>query len=169
MARDGEEFRTVRGYELLKQGRSLTSSMEDYLEMIYRICLQEDYARVHNLADQLNVQAPSVSRVIRKLADMGYVRYQRYGIIQLTDEGRRVGSYLLARHRTVELFLRNLGVGESLLTDTELIEHHLSPNTVSLLESLNAFHAVYPEILRQFHEFRGEPEGVGETERPARA
>lgn len=30
------EFRTVRGYQLLKQssGRELTPSMEDYLEMI---------------------------------------------------------------------------------------------------------------------------------------
>lgn len=155
MQKGNREFRTVRGYEMLKKGsETLTPSMEDYLEMIYRICLQDGYARVNQLADVLNVQAPSVSRVIKKLSDYGYVNYHKYGIIQLTEKGESSGSYLLARHETVEQFLRNLGAGDSLFVDTELIEHHLSRNTIMLLEKLNRFYLVHPETLKQFEQFR---------------
>lgn len=162
MQKGGREFRTVRGYEMMKQGgKTLTPSMEDYLEMIYRIHRQDGYARVNQLADVLNVQAPSVSRVVKKLSDYGYVNYHKYGIIQLTEQGEISGSYLLARHETVEQFLRNLGAGDSLFVDTELIEHHLSRNTVMLLEKLNRFHLAYPEVLRQFEQFRRQNEDDG--------
>ncbi len=162
MPKNGKEFRTVRGYQMLKQGsKALTPSMEDYLEMIYRLCLEEGYTRVNNLADELNVQAPSVSRVIRKLSDLGFVKNHKYGIIQLTERGRGTGSYLLARHETVELFLKNLGVGDGLFVDAELIEHHLSRKTVRLLEMLNSFHAAYPEVLQQFEDFRAQSGDTG--------
>jgi Mn-dependent DtxR family transcriptional regulator len=152
-----DEFRTVRGYQLLRQrGQALSPSMEDYLEMIYRLCREDDYARVNVLADKLNVRAPSVSRVLRKLAEYGYVKFHPYGIIQLTDEGRALGALLLRRHETVATFLRTLGVEECLLKETELIEHHLSDHTVELLDLLNAFHAAHPDVLENFVRFKSQ-------------
>lgn len=150
------EFRTVRGYQLLKQSteRDLTPSMEDYLEMIYRNCLQESSVRVNALAEQLNVQAPSVSRTVRRLAEKGYVTYQKYGVIELTDKGERLGKYLLARHEIIEQFLLNLGVTASLLVDTELIEHYLNPDTVLAMETWNAFLAANADVLQRLAEFR---------------
>ncbi|MGI6344542.1 MAG: iron dependent repressor, metal binding and dimerization domain protein [Bacillota bacterium] len=151
----GREFRTVRGYQLLRQAsRPLTPSMEDYLEMLYRCHLQEGYARVSQLADMLNVQAPSVSRVIQKLRELGYVDYEKYGVIRLTEQGIASGRYLLARHETVEQFLRNVGAGDAALEETELMEHHLGPGTVRLLETLNRYWARFPERLREYEEFR---------------
>lgn len=151
MPKDGE-FRTVRGYQLLKQssGRELTPSMEDYLEMIYRTCQDGASVRVNVLAEQLNVQAPSVSRTVRRLADKGYVAYQKYGVIELTAKGGRLGKYLLARHETIEQFLRNLGVTTSLLVETELIEHYLNPDTVVAMEFWNAFLDDNPDVLQRF-------------------
>lgn len=150
------EFRTVRGYQLLKQssGRELTPSMEDYLEMIYRTCQQTASVRVNVLAEQLNVQAPSVSRTVRRLAEKGYVTYQKYGVIELTAKGERLGKYLLARHETIEQFLQKLGVTTSLLVDTELIEHYLNPDTVKAMETWNVFLDNSPDVLQRFTEFR---------------
>ncbi len=150
------EFRTVRGYQLIKQSgeRDLTPSMEDYLEMIYRNCQQAPSIRVNALAEQLNVQAPSVSRTVRRLAEKGYVTYQKYGVIELTSSGERLGRYLLARHETIEQFLRNLGVTTSLLIDTELIEHYLNPDTVSAMETWNAFLLANADVLQRWVEFR---------------
>lgn len=150
------EFRTVRGYQLLKQSseRDLTPSMEDYLEMIYRTCQQASSVRVNALAEQLNVQAPSVSRTVRRLADKGYVTYQKYGVIELTGKGERLGKYLLARHEIIEQFLRNLGVTASLLVDTELIEHYLNPDTVLAMETWNAFLGDNADVLQRLAEFR---------------
>ncbi len=159
MPKGSRQFRTVRGFQLLRQkSNGLTPSMEDYLEMIYRMYLKEGYARVSRLAEELNVQAPSVSRTIQKLNDLGYVEYHRYGIIQLTEKGIQCGKYLLSRHETVELFLRNLGAGQNAFVDTELMEHHLSRNTVRLLQLLNQFISAHPDWLQQFERFRRETE-----------
>lgn len=154
VAKDSE-FRTVRGYQLIRQqsnNNGLTPSMEDYLEMIYRLSLVDGYVRVNSLAEMLNVQSPSVTRTIQKLAEKHFVKYHRYGIIQLTEKGDELGSYLLARHETIEQFLRNIGAGETLFVDAELIEHHLSRKTVRQLELLNAWFQ-QPGVLQQLEEF----------------
>lgn len=150
-----KEFRTVRGYQLLRQNseRELTPSMEDYLEMIYRTSRRSEPIRVTLLAELLNVQAPSVSRTVRRLAAKGYVNYQKYGVIELTSKGERMGSYLLQRHETIEQFLRNLGITSSLLADTELIEHYLNVATIEAMANWNAYLANNPDVLHRFVDF----------------
>ncbi len=152
------EFRTVRGYELIKQQNSsngLTPSMEDYLEMIYRLSLLDGYVRVNTLAEMLHVQSPSVTRTVQKLAELEQVKYHRYGIIQLTERGEELGHYLLRRHETVSLFLQNIGAGASQFVDTELIEHHLSRRTVGQLEKLNDWFR-QPGVRERFQQFAGD-------------
>ncbi len=144
---DSEGFRTVRGYLLLRRAaHELTPGMEDYLEMIYRIEQSDHCVRAHRLAKMLNVQAPSVSRVLRRLAQKGYIQSRPYGAIHLTAKGNKLGEFLLRRHTTVQQFLQHLGVHKSLLTDTELIEHHLSEEALTGLELLNEFLQQYPQI-----------------------
>jgi len=150
------EFHTVRGYQILKRkiNKGLSPSMEDYLEMIYRDCLVDGFARVNTLADQLNVRASSVSRTVRKLADMNYIKYRKYGIIQLTEKGKSTGKYLLNRHKTVEKFLQFVGVEQNLLVDVELIEHHLSRDALRNLEKLVAFFQANPDVVERFKIFK---------------
>lgn len=105
------------------------------------------------MAEQLNVQAPSVSRTVRRLAKKGYVTYQKYGVIELTSKGERLGKHLLARHKTIEQFLRNLGVTTSLLADTELIEHYLNPDTVVAMATWNLFIENNSDVLQRFSEY----------------
>lgn len=136
----GKEFHTVRGYEMLSGDlRPLTSAMEDYLEMIYRSCVSEGFIRVNKLAELLNVQASSATKMVRKLADAGYVNYERYGIVRLTGKGAEAGSFLLDRHQTIETFLKILGVKNNVLRQTELIEHNISCETLEKIRKLNAF------------------------------
>lgn len=148
------EFYTVRGYQLLNAGnKNLTSSMEDYLEMIYRTCLKEGYARINQLADKLNVRPSSTTKVIQKLKDLGLVDYQKYGIIRLTEEGNSVGEFLLRRHRIIEDFLSNLGIKHTLLKDTEMIEHDISPHGLKNIYLFNCFLAENPDIHHEFHSY----------------
>ncbi len=150
-----KEFHTFRGYEMIKKNKDhLTPSMEDYLEMIYRNCRKEGYVRINQLAEQLNVKASSVSKTVRKLAQMGYLDYEKYGIIQLTAKGQMMGAFLLDRHQTVEIFLRNIGVLDTVLLETELIEHHLSIDTVKNIQILNRFLADFPEVLEKLRQFK---------------
>ncbi|HCS74739.1 MAG TPA: DtxR family transcriptional regulator [Clostridiales bacterium] len=152
------EFHTVRGYQMLNsESKVLTSSMEDYLEMIYRICLENGYARINQLADKLNVRPSSTTKVVQKLYELGLVDYQRYGIIQLMENGKSIGEFLLERHEIIEEFLGNIGVKETLLKDTELIEHDVSLSALEAITSLNKFLTVNPQIKKQYDAFRLNP------------
>jgi len=152
-----KEFHTVRGYQILNaEDKLLTSSMEDYLEMIYRICLEEGYIRINQLAEKLNVRPSSATKVVKKLRELGLVDYQRYGIVQLTKEGEDIGAFLLKRHIIIEEFLRNLGIEETLLKDTEMIEHDVSINTLGSIHVLNQFFIKNPDIVERYKSFKKE-------------
>lgn len=149
------EFYTVRGYSMMNaRDELLTASMEDYLEMIYRICKDDGYVRMNQLAKNLNVRPSSATKIVQKLKGIGMVYYQRYGIIQLTEEGRRMGKFLLNRHNIIEEFLKNIGTEDTRLKDTEMIEHGVSLPTLRNIFILNKFLLENPEIMAAFKEYR---------------
>jgi len=155
MENKNREFYTFRGYQMLKQNkRLLTPSMEDYLEMIYRNFQNEGYVRIQQLAEQLNVQAPSATRNVQKLAKAGLVDYEKYGIIKLTQKGVEIGRFLLERHMLIENFLKKLGVTDTLLRDTEMIEHQISMDTLEKIRSFNQFLEDNPDILERFKKYK---------------
>ena len=103
-----------------------------------------------------------MTRVAQKLAGLGFLDYQKYGLIQLTEKGKSAGLFLLNRHQVIENFLRIIGVEEELiLQDTEMIEHHLSLNTVHKIKQLYQFINENPAVLkkyRQYIDFEAKPE-----------
>lgn len=166
---NNQDFHTVRGYEILEKGeKRLTHSMEDYLEMIFRNSRQEGYTRINILAESLNVQAPSATKMVQKLASSGLLKYRKYGIIKLTKEGEEMGSFLLKRHRIIEDFLKLIGVERNILLNAELVEHNVTTDALYKIEILNAFLMSDPDILNRFAAFRktygapDDPEGSPE-------
>lgn len=148
-----DQFHTVRGYQMLnQQGGQITPAMEDYLEMIYRLCAKENYTRVGRLSDLLHVKPSSASKMIFKLAELGYVKYDRYEIIFLTDKGKKLGQFLLYRHNTVEEFLKLIGVVDT-LEETELVEHNLNTETLTKLHSLLLFFQDNPAVQDNYEQF----------------
>lgn len=132
---DTSQFRTQKGYALSdRSGTGLTESMEDYLEMIYR--LSAEVIRIHHLAAHLHVSPSAVSRMAENLRRRGYIAFERYGFITLTDEGRRMGKFLLWRHETVNRLLCRINGSDGELIETERIEHFLSHATVENIERL---------------------------------
>jgi Mn-dependent DtxR family transcriptional regulator len=43
--------------------------------------------------------------MVQKLTEAGFLKYEKYGIIFLTDQGREIGEFLLKRHNIIEKFL----------------------------------------------------------------
>lgn len=148
------KFHTVRGYQLLYQNKKLlTSAMEDYLEMIYRSSLIEGYMRINTISELLNVAAPSATKMVQKLTKLGLLDYKKYGIIFLTENGREIGKFLLERHNIIESFLKNLGVEEDILLETELIEHNISANTLIKISLFNKFLIQNPQTSNKYRNF----------------
>jgi len=156
------EFRTFRGYELLRQENRalLTPTQEDYLEMIYRRCQARGHIRINELALELNVAAPSVTRLAKKLSALGFLLQPRYGYVTLTEAGRVAGEFLLARHNTVETYLAKIGVSGSKFVDAELIEHCISDETLRVMNAWLLFFAANPDVLERFAESMPPPLGI---------
>ena len=126
-------FYTFNNYLKASMG-IITASMEDYIEMIYRLSNESGFTRVGDLSKALNVKPASITKMIKKLDELSLVNYEKYGYIKLTADGSSYGEYLLYRHNTVEKFLKTIGVKKNILAETEKIEHVLSKDTFERIE-----------------------------------
>lgn len=127
--------------------------MEDYLEMIYRKSLEEGYTRINILAESLNVQPPSATKMVQKLTRLGFVKYKKYGVIQLTEKGNNMGDFLLNRHGIIENFFNIIGVEEDLLLNIELMEHNITKDALDKIQRLNNFFKDNEDVRERFLQY----------------
>lgn len=148
------DFYTFTEY-MKKENHYLTASMEDYLEMIYRLSLGTGFTRIHDLSVTLNVQPPSATKMVQKLAQLNLLKYEKYGVLVLKDSGKKLGELLLNRHNIIESFLEILGIPESdILNQTEQIEHTISAKTTKCFQDFVEFAKDNPNIIIDFKNFR---------------
>ncbi|UNC91961.1 transcriptional regulator MntR [Candidatus Contubernalis alkaliaceticus] len=150
MKDENEKFYTARGYEITADKDMLTPSMEDYIEMIYRLSQSSGYTRVNDLSEKLNVQPPSVTRMMKKLHEKSLLNYEKYGMIQLTEEGKRMGKFFLDRHNTLKEFFLLLGIEDQVQKEVEQIEHHISWGSFLIINRFVNFLKNRPEIINEF-------------------
>ncbi|GIP37628.1 transcriptional regulator MntR [Paenibacillus sp. J31TS4] len=136
-----------------------TPSMEDYLERIYKLIDEKGYARVSDIAEGLAVHPSSVTKMIQKLDKDNYLVYEKYRGLILTPKGKKMGKRLVDRHALLEEFLTVIGVQEeNIYTDVEGIEHHLSWDSITCLETLVEYFHRYPEASEKLKAIRSELE-----------
>lgn len=149
-----KDFHTFNEY-MKKEENSLTASMEDYLEMIYRLSINSGFTRIHELSTALNVQPPSATKMVQKLSDIKMLKYEKYGIIILEEDGKVLGEALLNRHNIVENFLRIFNITEDMiLNETEKIEHTISEETTKCFQDFVEFIKNNQNIAEQFKSYR---------------
>ncbi len=149
-----QDFYTFREY-MNRVNQHLTATMEDYLEMVYRLSRENGYTRMRELADALNVHAPAATRMVQRLAGLNLVKYQKYGVLVLEEAGREIGASLYARHDMVEKFLRILGVREeNLLEETEKMEHTISADTLQCILTFLEFYETNQSFQHEFKAYQ---------------
>lgn len=128
-----------------------SQSAEDYLERIQELIQEKGYARMVDIASSLKVRQASVTSMVQKLADLGYVNYVKYRGLVLTEKGRAIADKIQRRHETLNRFFSLLGLSdETQQEDIEGIEHHLSAETVDSLADLAEFLEENPEVLKRY-------------------
>jgi Mn-dependent DtxR family transcriptional regulator len=147
-----DDFYTFRGY-MQRDSGLLTPSMEDYVEMIYRLSLHSGFTRINELAASLNVQPPSATKMVRKLSEISLVNYEKYGILTLTDNGTKIGKALLERHNIIENFLKIISPNDNVLEQTEKLEHSISTDTLECLNKFVQFLKEQPHIIQDFYNY----------------
>src|SRR3977135_1896808 len=134
---------------------SPSQSAEDYLERIHELIEEKGYARVVDIALSLKVKQASVTSMVQKLGEAGYLNYEKYRGLILTEKGREVARKIRRRHQTLSRFFSLFGLdAETQREDIEGIEHHLSHETVEVLADLARFFEEHPDTLRLFQQSR---------------
>jgi DtxR family transcriptional regulator, Mn-dependent transcriptional regulator len=115
--------------------------LEDYLEVIFHLCRESGVARVKDIAGRMGVSNPSVVRALRELKRRRLVDQQPYGLVRLTDHGKRLGSAIVARHETLADFLKSvLGLDPAAAEeDACRLEHAASHETILRLRAATTF------------------------------
>jgi DtxR family Mn-dependent transcriptional regulator len=111
---------------------------ENYLKAIYK--LQEKNGEIvatSALAQAMGVHAPSVTDMLKRMAQKKLVSYQKSKGFKLTEKGRQVAVAIIRNHRLWEVFLVDkLGFGWDEVHDlAEQLEHIHSEPLVNKLDS----------------------------------
>ena len=107
----------------------LSHAVQDYLKAIHRLGGDGTMVSPLDIAGRLKVRAPSVTGMLKRLAEAGWIRYEPGKGAQLTPQGVAEARRVIRRHRLVELFLtRVLGLDWSEVdAEAETLEHAISP------------------------------------------
>jgi DtxR family Mn-dependent transcriptional regulator len=111
-----------------------SSTLQEYLEAIYKISLSGD-VRPTQIAEAISVSGPTVTATLRRLEAAALITRPDGGVA-LTEQGRREAIAVIRRHRIAERFLvdvLNLP-WESVHEEACLLEHAMSPRVLASLE-----------------------------------
>ncbi len=127
-----------------------TTAVEDYLEQIHHLIQAKGYARAIEIASNLGVSQASVSAMVQRLGAEGFVIYEKYRGLTLTEKGTEIALHIIQRHAVLTTLLRKFGIDEqTIYQDVEGMEHHISSKTLNLLTLLTEEMEANPLLVRK--------------------
>jgi len=121
---------------------AISFTEENYLKVIHRLseATQEDIS-TNAVAEQMQTKAASVTDMLRKLADKGWVYCQKYQGVRLSPTGEKIALSIVRKHRLWELFLvEKMGFNWDEVHDiAEQLEHIESDELVNKLDEYLGF------------------------------
>lgn len=107
---------------------TITPAMEDYLKTIFSLEEAGDRITTQAIADQLDVAAPSVTGMVKRLHDLNLVDHAPYRGVTLTEAGRKIALEVVRHHRLLELYLADaLGYSwDEVHEEADRLEHTIS-------------------------------------------
>ncbi len=101
---------------------------------IFELISNNGYARGIEIANCLGVAQPSVGIMIKRLAEEGYLKREKYRGFTLTESGQVLARGVYFRRSILITFLESLGVPQDVVReDVHGLEHHLSKETLNCL------------------------------------
>jgi Mn-dependent DtxR family transcriptional regulator len=112
----------------------LSRAAENYLRITYDLAQKRGYARPSDIAKALNISAPSVTEMLKKLANAGMINHEKGGAVTLTEEGKKKALAIKARYQVLLKLFKMAGVShKTAYLDACRIEDNLSEETISKL------------------------------------
>ncbi|QHE74160.1 metal-dependent transcriptional regulator [Rhodococcus sp. WAY2] len=116
-------------------GFLLTAAVEDYLRAVFCLSARRETTSTSALARYLELAAPTVSGMHRRLAAAGLIRRSGHHRVILTAHGERHAVEVLRRNRLAKVFLAEfLGMPwDEIGAEADVLEHAISPRLESRL------------------------------------
>ncbi|MCW4049890.1 MAG: metal-dependent transcriptional regulator [Candidatus Bathyarchaeota archaeon] len=117
-----------------------SESVEEYLEAIYSFNEKGRIAKNNEISNKLKVSPPSVTQMVKRLADEGLVTYEPYKGTMLTGKGMALAQKVVRKHRLLERLLYDfLGLPREKVHDQACrMEHSITDETMmALCDALN--------------------------------
>jgi len=83
----------------------VSANIEDYLKTIYQLSENDELVKTTSIAKNLNIAPGSVTQMLKKLYDLGFVEYSPYEGTKLTEDGLRLAKKIIRKHRLLERFM----------------------------------------------------------------
>ena len=113
-------------------------TVENYLKALFHLSNDNGEVNVNDLSKHLDIKMPTVTSMMKKLAEKGLVHYESYKPVRLTKMGEKEAALILRKHRLTEMFLvQKMDFGWEEVHDiAEQIEHVNSPEFFNKMEEL---------------------------------
>ncbi|XRO75144.1 metal-dependent transcriptional regulator [Methanocaldococcus sp. 28A] len=115
----------------------MSQSIEDYLERIYLFTKENNRPiKTTELAKLLNIKPSAVTNMAKKLHKLGYINYEPYIGLSLTEKGIEKAKKILDKHKTIKIFLVEfLGLDEKTASEEACkLEHAMSDEVLERLK-----------------------------------
>lgn len=124
----------------------MTGSKEDYIKVIYELGGERNRISTKDIAHALKISAPSVSEMLKKLAEENVLQYEVYKGVMLTEKGVSEAVRIKKVHILWEVFLvEKLGYDlADVHQEAELLEHITSKRLEEKLEEFLGYPNVCP-------------------------
>ncbi|MCB2833560.1 metal-dependent transcriptional regulator [Streptococcus dysgalactiae] len=124
----------------------MTPNKEDYLKCIYEIGEQESKISNKMVAEKMQVSAPAVSEMIKKMISQDWIVKEKAKGYLLTDKGQVLVANLYRKHRLIEVFLiHQLGYNaQEVHQEAEVLEHTVSDTFIDRLDETLGFPTFCP-------------------------
>lgn len=137
----------------------MSKSIEDYLKGIYTLKKKKEYSN-KKLAEYLNISPASVSEMIKKMVNEGYLIIEKKKV-KLTEKGNNFALDIIRKHRVWEVFLfEKLGYDkEDVHKEAEILEHVTSNKLLQKLEKFLFYPKECPHGSPIFYDLKDFDEG----------
>jgi len=128
------------------KGGPLTQSMENYLKAIFEIQEWAERASTSSIAGRMALAAPSVTAMVKKLAELRLVTHEPYQGVRLTRAGEMAAAEVVRHHRLIEKYLAEaLGVPwDKVHEEAEKLEHVISEDLEDRIDGALGYPTVDP-------------------------
>ena len=128
----------------------LSQSLEKYLVCMYKMLKDESEMKISDIAKRMNQPLQKTIQALQRMHYQKQVIYSSYQPLKLTDEGKKMAEYLIAREELVSEFMKVLYIEVNFEQEKDLLCQYLSHESLRQIEKFIMFSRQYPEISERF-------------------